>query len=121
MKRVLVADGDARLRRAARATLEAAGFGVAEASSGDDAARVVRQSRPDAVLCDLFMVGGGGLCLIGELRCDCPGMKVIATAEGDGFQGQADMLRVARLLGADALLRKPLDPDALLEALGKVL
>jgi CheY-like chemotaxis protein len=121
MRRVLVADDDAWLRRAACFTLAAAGFEVTEASSGAGAAGAAFRGRPDAVLCDLLMVGDDGLSLIGELRCACPSVKVIALTGGDGFQGQADMLRVARLLGADAVLRKPFVPDALLKALGEVL
>jgi CheY-like chemotaxis protein len=120
MRQVLVVDDDSQLREAVCAMLEGAGFKVAEAIGGNDAARLVRRRPPDAILCDLFMDAGDGLELICELRRHFPSVKIVAMS-GGGFLSQTDMLPVARHLGAAAVLRKPFCRETLLEVLGTVL
>src|SRR5579864_8579760 len=58
--RVLVADDDRLLREIACATLEAAGFAVETAASGDAALAACARHLPDIVLLDVEMADGDG-------------------------------------------------------------
>ncbi len=54
-KRVLLAEDDRFLRRAAEAALRQRGFTVLLAADGEEAVRVARAERPDLILMDLLM------------------------------------------------------------------
>ncbi len=54
-QRVLVAEDDRYLRRAAEARLRQQGFTVLTASDGEEALRVARTEKPDLILLDLIM------------------------------------------------------------------
>jgi DNA-binding NarL/FixJ family response regulator len=62
--RVVVVDDHAMFRRGVRAELEASGAGVidvlAEAADVDEAVAVIAARRPDVVLLDVHLPGGGG-------------------------------------------------------------
>ena len=53
--RVLVAEDDRYLRRAAEARLRQQGFTVLTAADGEEALRVARAEQPDLILLDLIM------------------------------------------------------------------
>jgi DNA-binding response OmpR family regulator len=54
-KRILLAEDDRFLRKAAEATLRRHGFEVSTALDGEEALRMVRTGSPDLVLLDLIM------------------------------------------------------------------
>jgi DNA-binding NarL/FixJ family response regulator len=62
---VVIVDDHAMFRRGVRAELEAAGSGVvnvlAEAADVDQAVKAVAEHRPDVVLLDVHLPGGGGV------------------------------------------------------------
>ena len=55
MTRVLVVDDNAQVRTTARILLEAAGFQVVEAESGEAALEVLSSEAVEAVVCDVCM------------------------------------------------------------------
>ncbi len=81
--RVLVVDDHAMFRRGVRAELDAAGSGrievVGEAADVDEAVAGVREHRPDVVLLDVHLPGGGGVEVIRRSRADPAGMTTAGT------------------------------------------
>ena len=115
--RILVADDEAEVREYLRTALELGGYDVVEAEDGCRAMEMLSESRIDLVLMDLVMPGQEGIETIQAIRREMPDTRIIAIS--GGFGGQ--FLGVAKMLGADATLEKPIAPGALLEKVGEVL
>jgi DNA-binding NarL/FixJ family response regulator len=88
---------------------------VGRASDGAEGVRLVLERDPDAVLMDLQMPRLGG---VEATRCLCaadPEACVIAFTSSQ----DADELEAARKAGAVAVLAKPFDPEAFLDAVAE--
>jgi two-component system KDP operon response regulator KdpE len=66
--RVLVVDDEAQIVRALTVNLQALGYSVDSAASGEDALRLAAGHRPDAVILDLGLPGVDGVEVIKGLR-----------------------------------------------------
>jgi DNA-binding NtrC family response regulator len=115
--RVLVVDGDAATRRAVEKVLVEASYDVLEASSGDEAVKLLwrtsrRGERIDLILSEIDMTGGHGPSGLGDLlRHEVhPPFILMTTAGGHG------VFHDAMRLGADTVLRKPVDLQLLVLA-----
>jgi hypothetical protein len=115
--RILVADDEAGVRRYLREVLENAGYEVTEAADGDEALKQTRAGRVDLVITDLVMPGREGIETIRILRKEANGVGIIAISGALG----GEFLEVARVLGAQAVLSKPLDTGLLLAKVAEVL
>jgi CheY-like chemotaxis protein len=116
MPRILVVDDNAGVRAAARALLEAAGFQVVEAESGQAALRVLRSEGADVVLTDIFMPDTDGIELLYQLRRESPDLPIVAMSGGG-----MDVLAVARSFGAAGIVQKPLTRRKLLGAIRRAI
>jgi len=115
---VLVVDDDEGNRRLARFTLEGAGHLVLEASNGREAEAILAGAHVDLLITAVIMPEQDGLETIKAVRKSHPLLRIIAMSEATaGYQ-----LRAAKLLGADAVIAKPLTHgvlgDAVRETLG---
>src|SRR3954453_12585120 len=100
--RVLIVDDEAGIRRFLRASLEARGYSVHEASTGEDALQVVPAFRPDLILLDLGLPGVGGKHVTSCLREWTHTPILILSVQGD------EATKVEALdAGADDYLTKP--------------
>jgi len=111
---VLVVDGDKSDRDVLGAALEAAGFAVEGASSGAEAIARCRERSFEAVTIDLMLSDMTGLDLVGALRGE-PRMRAVPVIV-------TTVLADAKLVAGFAVndvLRKPLEPHALLSALDR--
>lgn len=68
MRSVLVVDDELEFTRTLGLALEAAGYQVRTAGSGEAALIAAKQARPDLILLDLLMPGAGGLETIKILK-----------------------------------------------------
>ena len=84
------------------------------ADCGDGGLRLARDFDPEIVLTDIIMPGCEGIETIMTLKARHPHMRVIAMS-GGGRVGNRDYLALARDVGADAVLQKPFDADAILD------
>ena len=117
-QRVLVADDHGELRQLWRAYLTLSGFVVSEAADGAEAVAKAVQESPAVVLMDFRMPGMDGAVAARTLKGDprTAAIPVIGlTAHGTAASLQ-DFQSVC-----DVVLEKPLSPEAVLEALRRVL
>ena len=115
--RILVADDEAGVRGFLRAVLEEGGYQVTEAADGKQALQQARAGQVDLVITDLVMPTQEGIETIRGLRKEMPGIGIIA------ITGKAEepYLRMAQMLGADAVLTKPVSAELLLAKAAEVL
>lgn len=110
-RKVLVVDDQPQNVRLLQALLEAQGYAVVAASSGEAALAAVTLERPDIVLLDIVMPGIDGYEVCRRLRAD-PATRflpiVMVTASPDQDKAKAVEL------GADDFLPKPFDKAELL-------
>jgi CheY-like chemotaxis protein len=123
MSIVLVIEDDVDQRRYIAAMLTNSGHDVIEAGDGEEGIQLFKSNPIDLVLTDIFMPRKEGLSTIMELKELSPETKIIAMTAGS--RSLADALDIAMELGADIVLKKPLEieslNDALKEATSKVL
>jgi len=115
--RIVVADDEAGVRSFLRLVLESAGYQVMEAPNGKLALQEARAGRVDLVITDLVMPEQEGIETIRALHRDVPGVGIIAISGALGPQ----FLEVARMLGAQAVLSKPVSAELLLAKVAEVL
>jgi two-component system chemotaxis response regulator CheY len=118
MRKVLVVDDSALVRRQVSNTLKGAGYETVEAVDGLDA-REKLAATPDVVMvvCDVTMPRMNGIELLTCLQQDrFAGSVVMLTTEG-----RPEVVSQARALGAKGWLIKPLKPDFLLATVAKLL
>ena len=114
MATILVIDDDEQCSQLLRAVFEQAGHTVATAADGKAGLQMSRARHFDLVITDVLMPEKDGLELIKELRRDNPDVQIIAIS-GGGLLYAEDCLKMARLFGAQHILKKPLDIKELLQ------
>jgi len=115
--KVLIVDDEHEVRQFLRKVMQSGGYDTYEAADGKQAIRHLRTNPVDLVVTDLVMPDMEGLATIRAVRHDYPHVGIIAISGVHGGQ----YLRMARPLGADAALRKPLEPETLLSEARRVL
>ncbi|OUZ08573.1 DNA-binding response regulator [Aeromicrobium sp. PE09-221] len=114
--RVVVVDDHAMFRSGVRAELERVGAGrvrvVAEAEDVPSAVRVIADHRPDVVLLDVHMPGGGGP----EVIARAPGATYLALSVSDAAE---DVIGVIRA-GARGYVTKNIAADELVDGIERV-
>jgi CheY-like chemotaxis protein len=114
--RVLLVEDDDDNRELMSEVLEAAGFVVARAASGAEALEALAASPVDVVVTDVGMPGMGGLELARAAKALAPRVPIIAVT---GF-AERDDIAGAHGRDIDAVLVKPVEPDALTRTIGEV-
>ena len=114
---VLVVDDEEGVRSYLRMVLEDAGYTVSEAADGKEAFHLALEDPPAVVITDLVMPEQEGIETIRALRRRLPQLAIVAIS--GAFGGQ--FLNTAKILGADAILDKPLRADVLLAKVSDVL
>ncbi len=115
--RILVVDDDPGLLRLMQLRLEAAGYGVTVADSGERALAQLAVSRPRVVVTDLQMGGMDGIALFEAIRAENPALPVIIlTAHGTIPDAVAAVKG-----GVFGYLTKPFDARALLVEIERAL
>jgi DNA-binding NarL/FixJ family response regulator len=122
--RVVVVDDHRMFRTGVRAELEAAGEGtagggvhvVAEADDVASAVAATLQHRPDVVLLDVHLPGGGGATVLREVLASAPEVRFLALSVSDAAE---DVIGVIRA-GARGYVTKSITGPELADAIRRV-
>ena len=111
-RKILLAEDNADTREALRLLLETQGYSVRAAEDGDEALRLQKSEPADVLVTDLFMPGRDGFETLAAFRDNFPDTKIVVIS-GGAPRLRGSYLESARMVGADATLRKPVMPDDL--------
>lgn len=118
MANILIVDDSATIRKISRRILERMMHAIAEAEDGASALALCERHMPDVVVLDAHMPQMDGYEVLRQLR-QMPGGErpkvLLQMAEHDAAQ-----IARANYLGADEIIQKPFDREALLEKLAEM-
>jgi CheY-like chemotaxis protein len=106
-KHILITEDDVLVQKTLKFSLEEAGYTVGSAGNGREAILYVETKNPDAILLDVFMPESDGIEALITIKRQFPNIKVIVMS-GGGMKGHFEFLTMAKKLGADGVLRKPI-------------
>jgi YesN/AraC family two-component response regulator len=113
MTQILIIDDEKPTLQMLKLYLEVCGYGVLTAENEPDGISMFQTHRPPIVLTDIKMPGKDGLDVLRQIKAISPATEVIViTGHGD-----RDLKEQAMALEASAFFNKPLDTDALDDAL----
>ena len=104
---ILVADDEAGIRELLVYWLQIRGHTVTAAGSANEAMRLFQNQRFDLLITDIVMPDGDGFELIAALRKEQPAARIVAISGGGRYLQGANCLKIARGLGAHAVVMKP--------------
>jgi two-component system, OmpR family, response regulator len=114
--RVLLVEDDDDNRELMAEVLSASGYHVLSASSGQEGLKTLSEHSIDVVVTDVGMPGMGGLEMAKAAKAIAPTVPVVIVT---GWAERDDITN-ARGKDVDAVLIKPVDPDALTAAVSEV-
>lgn len=118
---VLVADDEDHIRALIQQWLAGNGHTVMGVGNANEAAKLLSRVRFDLVVTDIIMPEGDGLQLIREFKEAQPGVRILAISGGGKYMEREDCLRMARGLGAHAVVMKPFTSVQFLEGVKQAL
>ncbi len=114
---ILIVEDNDMSRKLMCSILETKGYKVLTAIDGEDALRVIGENKIDLALVDLNMEPMGGFEFVQRLTLKS--LKIpVAIITGDDA---SDVLVKANELGVVQLLKKPVEPERLIEIVAKIL
>lgn len=116
MTRLFLVDDHRLFLAGVRAELESRLEIVGVASDVDEAITAIRDTKPDVVLIDVHMPGGGGLAVINAVAETNPDVKFLALSVSDDAEDVIAMIRV----GARGYVTKAIAADDLAESIERV-
>jgi len=115
-KSILIVDDEIDLLEFLAIDLNSAGYQTFKAASGNEALKIVIKEQIDLIISDIRMPDGDGIYLLNTLKNRHAKIPVVFFVSAFSEITEDD----AFSLGAEALLKKPIDPDALIERINKV-
>ncbi len=120
MRKVLIVEDEAIVRRMLHRFVTSLGYDVREAEDGRAVLAQCEAWKPDVIFLDIFMPEKDGLETIRALRKTRPGIPIIAMS-GGGNIGDMNVLQTARAMGVAKTLAKPIGMHDLEQALAEVM
>ena len=115
-RRVVIVDDHAMFRTGVRAEIASAVEVVGEAADVDEAVAVVAASRPDVVLLDVHLPGGGGVEVMRRVATRVPETKFLALSVSDAAEDVIGTIRG----GARGYVTKSITGPELVSAIDRV-
>lgn len=117
---ILLIDDDHEVRAALKAILESVDHRVVEAPNGVVGLQTLKSEPVQLVITDILMPEKEGVETIIEMRKTRPSMPIIAISGGGAVRNLA-FLGIAQKLGANRVLTKPVDAEALIQSVDDLL
>lgn len=117
MKKVLIVEDEFTMRSFLRASLQAKGYSIVEASDLSEALQVLKTNSVDVLLLDTDLTDGSFQHQFPIFRDSHPGLPVLALTIGEGQLSKGDLLN----LGVDDFLSKPFSFSDLLMRIERIL
>jgi two-component system, OmpR family, alkaline phosphatase synthesis response regulator PhoP len=117
--RVLVVEDEPDIMLTIRLALQADGYEIVGAGSGEDALAIFAENPPDVTVLDVALPGIDGLEVVRRIRADprLAAARIIVTSA----HVSGDVRRLAQALGCSAYLTKPFSTQELSATLIRVL
>ena len=112
---ILIAEDEEHIQTVLNYTFETNGFEVCLAINGAEALKFAKYKKPDLILLDFVMPEMSGIEALEELKKDAS-LKDVPVYMLTARQSEVDIKR-AFALGAEGYLKKPFDPDKLVQKL----
>jgi DNA-binding NarL/FixJ family response regulator len=116
MTRVFIVDDHQLFLAGVRSELQGRVELVGEANEVDAAVQGIRQTKPDVVLVDVHMPGGGGRAVIEAVKETHPDIRFLALSVSDAAE---DVIALVRA-GARGYVTKTIAPDELVEVIERI-
>ena len=116
MTRVFIVDDHRLFLSGVRSELEGLVELAGEASDVDSAIQGIRATKPDVVLLDVHMPGGGGKAVIEAVAETHPDVKFLALSVSDAAEDVISLIRA----GARGYVTKTIAPDELVDAITRI-
>ncbi|MGO8988146.1 MAG: response regulator [bacterium] len=118
-KKVLIVDDERDIVKVLMIRLRGAGYEVVTAFDGAQAIFVAHKEKPDLIILDIRMPAGDGFSVVEKLKhsTDTFSIPVIFLTGGP----ERDSEEKAMTLGARFYIKKPYDPEELLDAVKRAL
>ena len=113
---IVIVDDHALFRSGVRAEVEGLVDVVGEAGSVEEAVRLIGELKPDVVLLDVHMPGGGGVAVIRQVAKVAPAQSFLALSVSDAAE---DVIAVVRA-GARGYVTKSISGEELAAAINRV-
>lgn len=110
--RILLAEDDRILRKAAEATLRKKGYAVIAAVDGEDAVEKAREHKPDLILLDVIMPKLQGFEVLATLKAD-PGTRDIPVIMLSNLEQESDIRKAAEGGASGYLVKSNVQLDEL--------
>ena len=118
-KHILIVDDDDMLRTYVKELLKLNNYKVSEAANGKLGLKEFRENQPDLVITDIIMPEMEGISFIRKLREQNSETPIIAMT-GNVHGHMEEYLDISSKLGADEILRKPIESKVFLETIERL-
>jgi two-component system phosphate regulon response regulator PhoB len=116
MKKILIVEDHADIRRLIRMTLEFEDYAIFEAADGERGLFMAQEVKPDLVLLDVMMPGAiDGLEVCRRLKAQPNAPRILLLTA----RGRSEDLEAGVQAGSDVYLVKPFSPLQLIDTIGQ--
>lgn len=118
MSRILIIDDDQDILNILQPVLEDYNYEVFATTSAPDGLKTLSEQSIDIVVTDILMPDLDGIEVIQALKSEYPEVKIIAMSGGGSDRKKfQEYLPIAKRLGADEIIPKPIDLNLLLKTI----
>jgi len=121
MEIILVVDDELSVREMITEILTSPEREIKTAENGLQARNILSSEEISLVVTDVVMAKENGIDLIMKMKAEYPNIPIVAISGGGGIEGRFDYLEIAKLVGANQIMKKPFDAESLRKVVERTL